>query len=283
VFGAMQWRTALLRRRQRQLEGVIAKRTQELSLANSALSVANKALMDASLTDPLTGLRNRRFLLEHIEDDVAMCVRRYEDWISAQSSPVSPDTDLVFFMVDIDHFKAVNDELGHAAGDRVLAQMRERLEEVFRNSDYVLRWGGEEFLAVARGSRRNEAPELAERLRRAVAQRPFRLESEQTLSKTASIGFAAFPFVTAQPRAVTWSQVVELADQALYMAKHAGRNQWFGLSATPSTNVDVLAARLVIAPEEVVQSAGLKVISEGTLSRAMARAPKVEKTLNEGF
>src|SRR5262249_4984684 len=125
----------------------------------------------------------------------------------------------------IDHFKAVNDQLGHAAGDCVLRQMRERLEQVFRSSDYVLRWGGEEFLAVTRGSPRRDAPEIAERLRVAIAERPFILDDGQPLPKTASIGFAAFPFDT-----LTWSQVVELADQALYRAKNDGRNRWAGTS-----------------------------------------------------
>jgi diguanylate cyclase (GGDEF)-like protein len=262
MFGATQLRTAVLRRRQRQLEGVIAARTQELSVANAALSIANKALMEASLTDPLTGLRNRRFLLEHIEDDVAMCVRPYEDWLRGGGAGTAPDGDLIFFLVDIDHFKAVNDSFGHAAGDRVLVQMRERLEEVFRHSDYVLRWGGEEFLAVARGSRRGDAPEIAERLRRAVAGRPFRLEGDDFLAKTASVGFASFPFSQTKPRAVNWSQVIELADQALYMAKRAGRNRWFGLTASPDTDVDVLAAGLASAPEDVVRRARLQVVSE---------------------
>lgn len=249
LIGAVHWRTTLFRERQRHLEGVIAKRTQELSVANAALSIANKALMESSLTDPLTGLRNRRFLLEHIEEDIAMCVRHYEDWLRAGATGAPPDSDLIFFLVDLDHFKAVNDEYGHAAGDRVLAQMRERLEEVFRQSDYVLRWGGEEFLAVARGSRRSEASDLAERLRRAVAERPFLLDDGQTVAKTASIGFAAFPFVPRQPRAVTWSQVVELADQGLYIAKKSGRDRWFGIT---ESNVDVLGARFAFAPEEEV-------------------------------
>src|SRR6185503_7275343 len=99
---------------------------------------------DLTITDPLTGLRNRRFLLQRIDEDVALALRQ--------------GTDLVFFLVDVDHFKKVNDELGHAAGDLVLRQMRGRLEQVFRASDYVLRWGGEEFLAVARGSARADAP-----------------------------------------------------------------------------------------------------------------------------
>ncbi|MBV8489651.1 MAG: diguanylate cyclase, partial [Candidatus Eremiobacteraeota bacterium] len=133
IWYGYQLRTAVLRRRAERLEATVAERTQELAQANAQLEAM-------TVTDTLTGLKNRRFLMQRIDDDVALALRN--------------GSDLVFFIVDIDHFKAVNDELGHAAGDRVLSQMRERLELVFRTSDYVLRWGGEEFLAVARESRR---------------------------------------------------------------------------------------------------------------------------------
>jgi len=166
----------------------------------------------------------------------------------------------VFFLVDIDHFKAVNDELGHAAGDRVLEQMRERLEQVFRSSDYVLRWGGEEFLAVTRGSPREDAPEIAERLRAAIAARPFVLDEGRLLPKTASIGFAAFPFFAKAPRALTWMQVVELADQALYLAKKGGRNTWFGLAPTEQTDPETLSHKLAGSSEEVVADGALMII-----------------------
>jgi diguanylate cyclase (GGDEF)-like protein len=196
-----------------------------------------------SITDPLTGLRNRRFLMQRIDEDVALARRQ--------------KTDLIFFLVDIDHFKAVNDELGHSAGDRVLAQMRERLEEVFRSTDYVLRWGGEEFLAVTRGSSRSDAPEIAERLRATIAAKPFVLDGGQLLPKTASIGFAAFPF-----SALTWMQVVELADQALYLAKKGGRNTWFGLAPTIATDADVLARKLAESSEDVIADGALEIIGQ---------------------
>lgn len=200
VLLVVRARTRLLRQRAQRLEAIVAERTSELAEANAALE-------NMSVTDALTGLRNRRFLMQRIDDDVALALRQ--------------GTDLVFFLVDIDHFKAVNDQLGHAAGDAVLRQMRERLEQVFRASDYVLRWGGEEFLAVTRGSSRDDAPEIAERLRLAIAERPFLLDDGQALPKTASIGFAAFP-----TGARTWEEIVELADQALYEAKNSGRNTW---------------------------------------------------------
>ncbi|MDM4766912.1 ligand-binding sensor domain-containing diguanylate cyclase [Pelomonas sp. SE-A7] len=209
----VQWRTRQLRRQQQQLELKVRDRTVELE--------------QASLTDPLTGLHNRRFLAQHIATDVALARRRYQDWRPDQPPPL--EADLIFLLVDIDHFKSINDRHGHAAGDAVLRQMRERLLSVCRESDYLVRWGGEEFLLVARGSSRAHAGDLAERARRAVAERPFDLSDGQALVVHASAGFACFPPDLAHPAAHSWEATVNLADAALYDAKARGRNAWTGV------------------------------------------------------
>ncbi|MDI4635338.1 diguanylate cyclase [Pelomonas sp. V22] len=205
---------------------------RKLEATLKALRATQARLEEASLSDPLTGLRNRRFLLQQLDADTSISLRRYED-ASRQQPPATPkEADLLFFMVDIDHFKAVNDEHGHAAGDQVLVQVCERLREVSRESDYLVRWGGEEFLMVARLSDRAEAGLIAERIRAAVDDQPFVLEQGLTLHKTCSVGFAAYPFVGAAPQLLGWAEVVELADQCLYRAKRAGRNRWVGLAAS---------------------------------------------------
>ncbi|HEY1976668.1 MAG TPA: diguanylate cyclase [Candidatus Baltobacteraceae bacterium] len=236
IVAFVRGRTAILRSRAERFEAIVERRTFELAQANTALE-------RMTITDTLTGLFNRRFLVQRIDEDVALALRQ--------------KTDLVFFIVDVDHFKAVNDELGHAAGDRVLAQMRDRLESVFRSSDYVVRWGGEEFLAVTRATSRNDAPEIAERLREAIARTPFSIGGGQWLLKTVSIGFAAFPFVETEPVALSWEQVVALADRALYMAKDAGRNAWFGLSSGEKTDPGQVASVLTHSPEAVAETCGL--------------------------
>lgn len=214
---------------------------------NLELERAYKALEDVSLTDQLTGLRNRRFFLQHVETDVNMSLRRYDDPLhrGADERDNAPGKDLVFFMVDLDHFKEVNDRHGHAAGDAVLVQMQERLREVFRETDYLIRWGGEEFLVLARATHRDDARVVAERIRKAVANRPFTLPDGSELPKTCSIGFACFPFVQAEPRLLSWSEVVELADQGLYLVKRSGRNAWAGIYSTPEVQYDDLFARLI--------------------------------------
>ncbi|WP_426115754.1 diguanylate cyclase [Massilia sp. PWRC2] len=224
----------------------VAATQAELLEKNLELEKAYQALEEVSLTDQLTGLRNRRFFLQHVDTDVRLSLRSYDDAGRRAAGAARADAhDLVFFMVDLDHFKDVNDRFGHAAGDAVLVQMQERLREVFRESDYLVRWGGEEFLVLARATRRDEARAVAERIRRAVADRPFVLPDGAAIDKTCSIGFACFPFVPAAPRLLSWSEVVELADQALYLAKHGGRNAWAALYSSASGRQQGLFAHLM--------------------------------------
>jgi diguanylate cyclase (GGDEF)-like protein len=211
------------------LDNAAAYRRLEATLR--ALNETKARLEEASLTDSLTGLHNRRFLLQHIDSDVAFALRQYDEWSKADGEVLLSNADLVFFMVDLDHFKSINDTYGHGAGDAVLMQVKNRLQMVFRDSDHIIRWGGEEFLVVARGATRVEAPLIAERVRKAIADMAFELPEGLPLQRTCSIGFACFPFLRQRPRLLGWPQVLELADQCLYQAKRSGRNAWVGASA----------------------------------------------------
>jgi diguanylate cyclase (GGDEF)-like protein len=134
--------------------------------------------------------------------------------------------DLIVLMVDLDHFKSVNDTYGHAAGDAVLIDLAGLLLRTFRSSDAVIRWGGEEFLVVVRFVDRAHAGELAKKLRHAVATHPFALPDGTILHRTCSIGVAVWPHSPSSPHAVSWERVVDLADRALYEAKRGGRDAW---------------------------------------------------------
>ncbi len=228
VAGIVSMRTRLLLRHRRVLENRVRERTEELEAAKAALTAKSLELEEASLTDPLTGLRNRRFLDRQMPADAALAQRHYEPAADA-SVPEGSEHDLLFFLIDIDHFKRFNDAHGPMAGDAVLEQMRGRLEQVFRATDYLVRWGGEEFLIVARGTPRSRAAELAERARQAVSNEPFVLEGGLRLAQTCSVGFSAFPLCPTLPRALDWRSAIDLADAALYDAKDAGRNAWVGL------------------------------------------------------
>jgi predicted signal transduction protein with EAL and GGDEF domain len=142
--------------------------------------------------------------------------------------------------------------------------MQERLREVFRESDYVIRWGGEEFLVLARATHRDEARAVAERMRRAVAERDFELPDGVRLAKTCSIGFACFPFMPEQPRLLSWSQVVELADQGLYIAKRSGRNAWAALYSTGATRPDGIFPRLMQQLDQAVADGEVKLLTNLT-------------------
>ncbi|MGW8390264.1 diguanylate cyclase [Pseudoduganella sp. HUAS MS19] len=222
---------------------------------NLELERAYKALEEVSLTDQLTGLRNRRFFLQHVESDVALSLRGYD------GGEAGPDNDLVFYMVDLDHFKEVNDRHGHAAGDSVLVQMKDRLREVFRESDYLVRWGGEEFLVLARATDRSGAHVVAERIRDAVSSREFVLPDGTPLARTCSIGFACYPFLPSHPRLMSWSQVVELADLGLYISKHSGRDAWTAVHATAAAQPEGLFARLVHQPGKCVERGEARIVT----------------------
>jgi diguanylate cyclase (GGDEF)-like protein len=191
---------------------------------NRALERTNVVLQEASLTDPLTGLRNRRYFSATIEGDVGQALRSHAD-------KHDPHTrDLVFYLVDADNFKEVNDQYGHDVGDKVLVEMAQRLSSSIRHSDVLVRWGGEEFLIVSRYTDRSEAELLAQRVLTAVADAPFPVgASGETVHRTCSLGWAAFPWFPDNPRAVDYEEVLTLADRGLHRAKESGKNRAVGM------------------------------------------------------
>jgi diguanylate cyclase (GGDEF)-like protein len=201
--------------------GIVKQASLESELAN-----ANRELLDASLTDLLTGVRNRRFFTHSIETDVQQVLRSFASNASADVR----NRDLVFYLIDIDHFKRVNDEFGHQIGDRALVEVARRINSAARLSDAVIRWGGEEFLLLSRHTDRKEAHILANRVLDAVGSKPYRVEGTiADLRISCSIGWAAFPWTEVAPKLVSPEQVLELADYALYQAKGSGRNRAVGL------------------------------------------------------
>lgn len=191
---------------------------------NRELERTNVVLQEASLTDPLTGLRNRRYFSATIEGDVGQALRSHAD-------KHDPHTrDLVFYLIDADNFKEVNDQYGHDVGDKVLVEMAQRLSSSIRHSDVLVRWGGEEFLIVSRYTDRSEAELLAQRVLHAVADSPFPVgASGETIHRTCSLGWAAFPWFPDIPRAVDYEEVLTLADRGLHRAKESGKNRAVGM------------------------------------------------------
>jgi len=201
--------------------GILKQGRLEKELAN-----ANHELLDASLTDLLTGIRNRRYFAKTIEADVQQVLRSF----TSNPSPDLRNRDLVFYLIDIDHFKKVNDQFGHKIGDQVLVEVVRRINSAARLTDVLIRWGGEEFLLLSRCTDRKEAHTLAKRVLTSVGSRPFRVEGGMPdLRVTCSIGWAVFPWTEINPKLVSDDQILVLADYALYQAKGSGRNRAVGL------------------------------------------------------
>lgn len=215
AWGVLQWRFRRIQAQKRALRALVRERTRELE--------------EATVTDQLTGLRNRRYLDNHLDIDINKTLRDYTDWTRGKPGSQPAESDLLFFMIDIDHFKKVNDDHGHLAGDRVLMQLSDILRMAFRDSDLLVRMGGEEFLAIARFTRRDAAPALAERILQLIRAHEFDIGEPRPLSLSCSIGFACLPFVPGRPKLLTWHEVVDIADHCLYAAKNAGRDAWVGV------------------------------------------------------
>lgn len=188
---------------QRQVDHAIVylKEAQSVLEAKRLLST----LRDSALKDALTGLYNRRFLQEHSQKIVAACQRR--------------NSNLGLLMCDLDYFKQVNDKYGHEIGDLLLRETALALQRTVRESDYVIRFGGEEFLVLLIDVEEGEADAVAEKIRTAVAAVSVKTNNVP-LSKTISIGVSVFP-----ADGESFWQTIKFADVALYKAKDAGRNR----------------------------------------------------------
>jgi len=266
VWGIL-WSRYRHRRANERLEKAVAERSAELAQAN-------RELEEASLCDPLTGIHNRRFFRSMIAADASQAVRAYRG-----SETYSRDhRDLIFFLIDIDHFKEVNDEYGHDAGDRVLVEVAQRLSRVVRESDFLIRWGGEEFLVVFRAAERNDAELIASRILKTMNSDEFDLGNGRRLARSCSLGWAPFPWLPPAFSNLSVDEVLRLADRGLYLAKQQGRNQAVGI--VPTTNSPIVNAaasdgNLVTRPErystleQVVES---KLIREVPVRGGMAEA-----------
>lgn len=174
-----------------------------------------RAGLRAAVTDPMTGLHNRRYAMPRL------------DAIAAQAA--DHGRGFAVMLADLDHFKQVNDRFGHQAGDTVLVECARRLRGELGPSDLIARVGGEEFLIVLPEADRERAMVMADRLRKSVDHRPFDLaDGARAVSVTISVGVAVIPpgnDARSPGKTRTAGRLMALADEALYSAKDAGRNR----------------------------------------------------------
>lgn len=218
--------TARNKKKVEALEQLILKKTEALVIANQELATANKQLTVHSYTDPLTGIHNRRYFVKQIVSDISHYVRT-----SANKQSV---TNMVFILADIDFFKNINDQYGHYTGDEVLKQVVSCLQDNIRDGDYLIRWGGEEFLIALRPDHVSRVEELCDRLLFSIKNNQFIGVEQEKIKLTISLGFFYYPMKQNLVSKFSWEQAIETADKALYQAKHSGRNRWVGFQLLPT-------------------------------------------------
>lgn len=193
------------------LQDALRENNRELHRANKELDKKRQELLALARTDVLTGLYNRRYLEERLGVEFARS-HRYRVPLSC-------------LMLDVDHFKRINDTYGHPFGDRVLMEVAKVMKEMLRDVDLVARYGGEELIALLPETGPRQALRVGERVREGIAalhlvhQAPG--GSQNVVGCTASIGVATFP----APGIGTAEDLLRVADDCLYLAKGAGKNQ----------------------------------------------------------
>jgi diguanylate cyclase (GGDEF)-like protein len=193
---------------------------RKLSADNRALAHTNAQLAQLSRRDALTGLANRR----HFQAAMRSGQGRLDGTL---------------MLIDVDHFKQINDRYGHASGDAVLIEVARRLRQVLREDDLIVRWGGEEFLVRVAPGHDADAEALVARLLAALADAPVAVAGA-TIPVSASIGFATFPLAPAT-WSPPWEQALELVDTAMYLAKAHGRHRAYGVRRAQADDPQALA------------------------------------------
>ncbi|MEO7149290.1 MAG: diguanylate cyclase [Rhodanobacteraceae bacterium] len=233
------WLQRAQRRRNAYLEAQVARRTDQLARANERLRVANLTLAEESNTDALTALHNRRHLLAHLPGLLAA------------------GGNIGVMLIDLDHFKLVNDRCGHAIGDNVLFALGRLLAAARRSGDLTVRWGGEEFLLLLNDVDAASALAAADRLRRDIAAQGFSDGRGGRIPLTCSIGFSLHPIAT-ENGAAPFENTLELADLALYRAKHDGRNGCIGLVATEPLSAAISRLPMATQLDQLLASGKLR-------------------------
>ena len=188
---------------------------------NEQLQQANTQLEFHAVRDPLTGLHNRRSFLELMKSRLAIAeAERRED--------IADNPDCLILM-DIDLFKHINDTWGHAVGDSVLTEVALRLKNTVRDTDMVLRWGGEEFLIFSPKSNPAQITSLVDRVLRAIGEEPVQV-GDISVPVTVTAGYISLPFSGVPENICNWEKTLQMADMALYLGKAHGRNRAYGLS-----------------------------------------------------
>jgi len=225
IIGGVQLRIRGIRATNKELEKRVKERTKELLEAQEKLNLANNELKaqlteiteleqkmhELAIHDALTGLYNRHYLSERLDAEISHALRK--------NYPIA------FLLMDLDHFKSINDTYGHQAGDLTLIAAAHAIRTHIRQSDIVCRYGGEEFMIIMPEIGMEDALQRAEYFRKCIDE--LRIEHEsRSIHITASVGIAVYPI-----QGTDGDKILSMADTAMYQAKQAGRNNVIVYSA----------------------------------------------------
>ncbi|GAB6088928.1 diguanylate cyclase [Spirochaeta dissipatitropha] len=212
-----------------ELEETVARRTSELLQAN-------QRLQENSYTDDLSGLRNRRFLRDVVEPEACRIMNTYTLHARRTAKRKQDHAGILYgiLLLDIDHFKKVNDRYGHDSGDIVIQEFSSILRSSVRESDTVIRYGGEEFIIILKDLKQEFLPEIAAKIRQKVELTPFQSSLGNALQLSCSIGGSFFPPSEVQPEMFGFWDAITLGDLSLYYAKEHGRNKAVILEIFPA-------------------------------------------------
>ncbi len=241
-FGAHLLDFQRQRRRLAELEARNAELERDLVACREAVAGLRQRLETLSQTDALTGLRSRHYLGIQLPADIAY----YEREVRASGRD---DLVLMLAFVDVDAFKSINDRYGSEVGDQVIKEFAHIFGAQVRTSDYVLRWGGEEFVLLFRPMAAAEPARIAERIRRAVSAHAFAADGVGPFDATCTIGFTQQPLSVGVSRELDWEDIIALADRALFIAKSHGCNGWAGVVPQAGDTTQALLQQFECDPD----------------------------------
>ncbi len=225
----------------------LEKKSRDSFLLNHRLTQAYDEIKHLALTDPLTGVKNRRYFQEVISEDLEKINTLYEqNFLEKRNQNICYG----LLMLDIDHFKKVNDQLGHSAGDQVLKQVSKVIKEEVRHDDIVVRWGGEEFLVILKNINPHHLNSVAQKVKKKIEAHDFIYdEQNHFVKKTVSMGVVPFPF-----NHISLEEAIKFADYALYHSKDSGRNRVTVITSNTDKEIQITSIEQLVADQRVIMT-----------------------------
>lgn len=246
------------------LEKKVHERTVQLNQANEKLRLL-------SLQDPLTTLHNRRYISEFVSEmSMNFITRKKQLQKDVEKRDLSITKKVLgVYMIDIDHFNKINDTYGLHAGDKVLINLSRLLKKQIRADDYIVRWGGEEFLIILNGTNPDFLDAFPQKVLKAVESNSIKISEDNAVNITCSIGYSMMPIHVLTPDLLNLEEVINISDVALSMAKENGRNRAVRIHVHPNIvpNLECREYLQKMSKNEPINNDFVEVITENTSTK----------------